>query len=335
MSGGMTTYNTDALRRGEVWASMLKEPLRDELMAEGYVNWITEFPDGDEFIIPSIGTMSAQDYVENTQVDYQPLDTGQFRFSITDYVSTGTYITKKALQDGFYMSQLESKFVPEMTRAIRERLESSILREGQPRTGNPANYQVASDPNVINGGAHRFVASTTVGGRQVLGPEDFAKAKYSLLKAHVPQRNLISLVDPATAFHLETSTQLVNVSNNPRWEGIVAEGINRDNVFIKNIYGFDVYTTDRLAMCGNDGRGDAETINGTATQDGATACLFFSADQAVLPFIGAWRQRPEVDSKFNMDYQREEHVTTARWGTKIYRPENLVSVLVDQDTVSF
>ena len=59
------------------------------------------------------------------------------------------------------------------------------------------------------------------------------------------------------------------------------------------------------------------------------ANLFFSADQSILPFIGAWRQMPTVDSEYNKDEQREEYVTTARYGVKLYRPENFVTVLTD------
>jgi hypothetical protein len=36
---------------------------------------------------------------------------------------------------------------------------------------------------------------------------------------------------------------------------------------------------------------------------------------------------PEVDTEYNKDFQRTEFVTTARYGVKLYRPENLVVVL--------
>jgi hypothetical protein len=62
--------------------------------------------------------------------------------------------------------------------------------------------------------------------------------------------------------------------------------------------------------------------------------LFFSASQDVLPFMGAWRQMPKVDGEYNKDRQREEFVTTARYGLKIYRPENLVTVLANPAAVS-
>jgi hypothetical protein len=38
---------------------------------------------------------------------------------------------------------------------------------------------------------------------------------------------------------------------------------------------------------------------------------------------------PNVDTEFNKDLQQDEFVTTCRYGIKIYRPENLVTVLSD------
>jgi hypothetical protein len=61
--------------------------------------------------------------------------------------------------------------------------------------------------------------------------------------------------------------------------------------------------------------------------------LFFSAAQDVVPFIGSMRQPPKVDSEYNKDLQREEYVTTMRYGMKLFRPENLVVVLSDTDQV--
>ena len=43
---GHTTANIDALIRSELWSNQLKDVLEDELMATGYVRWLTEFNDG-------------------------------------------------------------------------------------------------------------------------------------------------------------------------------------------------------------------------------------------------------------------------------------------------
>jgi hypothetical protein len=330
---GFNSANTDALIRGELWSNQLKDVLYDELMAEGLVRWMSDFPDGNQLTIPSIGQMEVNDYSEDQAIQYSAMDTGEFNFNINTYLSSATYITNKAKQDGFYMSELVSSFIPKQARAIKERLELDVLKEGQPKTGNPTGYQVAGATNAINGAAHRWVGSQTLNTKRVLGPEDFARALYSLKKANVPQNNLIAIVDPSSEFVLNTLTNLVNVSNNPRWEGIIADGIGQGMRFVKNIYGFDVYTSNYLPLCGQAQSGASETISTVASGANAVCNLFFSAASDVRPFVGAWRQMPKVESEYNKDFQREEHVTTARYGLKIFRPENLVTVLSDPSAV--
>lgn len=331
---GITTGNTDALIRSEIWSSQLKDVLQDELMANSYVRWLTDFNDGNQLTIPSLGTLDAHDYVEDQPVTYQAMDTGEFNFTINNYIHSGTYITNKAKQDMFYMNELVSSFVPKQARAIKERLEADILKEGQPKTGNPAGYQVAGNLNSINGAAHRWVGSDTVNSKKVIGVTDFARALHSLKKANVPQSNLIAIVDPSVEYLMNTQTNLVNFSNNPRWEGIVATGIGSEMRFVKNIFGFDVYTSNRLPKCGANQTGTSETINSVASGADAVCNLFFSANSDILPFIGAWRQMPNVDGEYNKDFQREEFVTTARYGVKIYRPENFITVLSDPSVVA-
>lgn len=311
---GMNSTNTEHLRRAEVWSGQLKDILEDELMAKGYVNWMSEFPDGDTFTVPSIGQAVVRNYAEGSSIQYDALATGEFQFSISEYLSSATYITNKAKQDGFYMNQLVAEFVPSQARAINEHVERSIL--------GLQSQQTASNENLINGAAHRFVASGT---NETMALADFAKALYALKKANVPDVNLIAIVDPSVEYAINTLTNIVSVSNNPRWEGVIESSMASGMRFLKNIYGFDVYTSNYLADAN-------ETIDGKTTAAGK-ANLFFSAAPGVLPFIGAWRQMPTVESEYNKDEQREEYVTTARYGVKLYRPENLVVVLSDTDQV--
>lgn len=311
-----TNVTADHLTRSEVWSRELKEVLEDDLMAMGYVRWLDEFPDGEQFNIPSIGQAIIRDYAEDAPIVLDAMDTGEFTFTITEYLSSGTYITDKAKQDMFYMNELVSSFIPKQRRAIDEHVERTIMAlQGQ---------QTAGNANVINSAEHRFVGT---GPSQAIDTSDFAKALYSLKKANVPQSNLIAIVDPSVEYTLNTLTNLVSVSDNPRWEGIIHDGIASGMRFVKNVYGFDVWTSNYL-----DG-GLTETINGATVSNTGVANMFFSADSDVLPFIGAWRQAPRVESKRNIDRQRDEYITTARYGVKLYRPENLVTVLSNADVV--
>ncbi len=316
----MTTGNSAVLTRSEVWSTQLKEILQDELNAQGWVNWLSEFPDGDQFTIPSVGEASVQDYVEDTDVTFAALDTGEFTFTISEYLSSGNYITEKARQDLFYSAQLEAKFLPAQARALAEKIETDVLALC---AGGASGGQTVDDDNDINGAEHRFVATGT---SETMAVADFAKALYGLKKANVPQSNLIAIVDPSVEYEINTLTNIVNVSNNPRWEGIVESGIANGMTFVKNIFGFDVFVSNYLTTAN-------ETIDSVTTAAGKANAFFSAASPDILPFMGAMRQMPKVDGGYNYKKQREEYVTTARYGLKVYRPENLVCVLSDTDQV--
>ena len=313
---GFATTNNEHLIRSNLWSSQIKEVLEDELIAMKYVDMVSDFPDGDTLNIPSIGQAEIQDYVEGQQVNYNAMDTGNFTFTIDQYKSSATYITEKMKQDSFYMSRLVSSFVPKQSRAIAKAMETRILEVGP-------DGQTASDLNTINGGDHRFVGTGT---NDVIAVTDFARAKYALQKANVPMTNLVAIVDPSVEFELSTQTQLTNISNNPRWEGIVRDGMSTGMKFIMNVYGFDVWVSQNLKS------GMSETIDANSVTNGV-ANLFFSAASDIVPFVGQLRQPPKVDSEFNKDFQREEFITTSRYGFKLFRPENLVTVITDSSTV--
>lgn len=314
---GFTASNNEHLIRSNLWSSQIKEVLLDELFATKYVDMITDFPDGDTLNIPSIGQAEVIDYDEGQAVRYTAMDTGNFTFTINKYKSSATYITNKMKQDSFYMSRLVSSFVPKQHRAIAKAMEVDVLNLGYAG-------QTASDVNAINGADHRWVAAGT---NNVMIPADFAKAKYALQKANVPMTNLIAIVDPSVEYALSTLTNLVSVTNNPRWEGIIRDGISTGMKFLVNVYGFDVYVSQNLPS------GKTETIDGRTVTSVGVANYFFSAAPDVLPFVGNVRQPPKVDSEYNKDLQREEYVTTCRYGYKLYRPENLVTVLSATDQV--
>lgn len=335
---GIQTGNTSDLRRASLYSTSLKKVLYDDTMiGQRFVEWMSpgEFPDGDTFYIPSVGELDAYDYTENEPIQYQALDTGMYPFTINEYKQSGIFITKKAKQDSFWLSRVESQFVPMQSRAIMRVLEADIFKEGQPKTGGDGNYQTVANANTIMGQAHRWVASDTINsGVRCLAPEDFARAHLALTKANVPLRNLTAIVPPEMAYVMNTQANLINFSQpHPQWESIISSGISSDMKFVKNLFGFDVYMSNYLPLCGADQTGVSETIGGIASGTNAKACVFFSAEASVLPYIGAWRQSPEVDIEYNKDLQRDEYLTTCRYGLKCQRPENLVSVLVGTSVV--
>lgn len=314
---GFSTTSNDHLIRSNLWSADLKEVLEDELIGTKYVKMITDFPDGDTFNIPSIGQAEVFDYQENQGIKYAAMDTGNFTFTVNKYKQSGVWITEKMKQDSYVMGELVASFVPKQRRAIMKAMEADILAIGP-------DGQTSANANTINGASHRMIGGGT---GESIAISDFAKAKYALAKANVPMTDLVAIVDPSLEYTLSTLTNLVNVSNNPRWEGIIRDGYSTGMKFINNIYGFDVYVSQNLKV-----NTASETI-GSLTAAAGVNNLFFSATADVLPFVGLIRQPPKVDSKYNMDYQREEYATTCRYGFKLFRPENLVVVVTDTDIV--
>ena len=317
---GMTTA-TSFLTRSDVWGQELKELLRDEMQAQRYVRLLEGFPDGDTFHIPTIGATTVRDYVEDNAVTYDPLATADFTFTVDKYLASSTYITKKAEQDLFYANELMSRFVPEQERAILEHFESTTF--AAPEVG-----VVGNSAEAIDGIAHRIAG----GASGHIELEDFAFARYALKKSNVPDQAMVAIVDPSVEFKLNTLSNLVNVSNNPKFEGIVSAGIATGMRFVANVYGFDVYTSNYLADADDSAllERDGSTADNFSTNNGKVN-LFFSANAVANPFVGAWRQMPEVDYEYNKDKQRHEYVTTARYGVKLYRPEGIVRVITKTD----
>lgn len=308
------------LTQAEIWTDQLKEVFLPDLMAMKYVDWINTFPNGDQINIPSVGQGTVSDYAEDEPIEFHNLDTGEFTFTITEYLQSGNYITKKAKQDSFYGDRLEAMFVPSQRRAIEERVEEDIFElELQQTQGNA---------NTINGAAHRFIGGATVNSNTAIALTDFFKAKYALDKAHVPAMGRVAIVDPSVEFTLNTLTNLTSLTNqNATYDRIVAEGFATGMQWSGyRIAGFDVWISNFL----NDTADLSVVTTGTGV---GKANMFFSTAPMAVPFIGAWRQMPEVDAEYNMSRQRFEYATTARYGIKLYRPENLVVVPTSTNVV--
>ncbi len=327
---GLVTGNSSLITRQELWSAQLKELLRDELDAQRWVDWLSEFPDGTTFTMPSVGDAVTQEIVEDIAVTYQSLDQGEFQFVIDRYIGSAHSISKKNLLDSFYAQRVLGSFVEKEHRAIMEVLESDVLRAVGPNASQGG--QTVSVHNGVNGYDHRYIGTGT---GDTMAPEDFAYAKLALKKANVPMTQLVAIVDPNTAYTLETTSNIVNLSNNPMWEGIITTGLTTGMRFVRNVFGFDVYESNYLDSAGS-GATTTETVTSVghhsdnlAVANAGVQNIFFSAEPSVLPIVGAIRQMPEVHAEYNKDIPREEVVTTAYWGLKLNRPENLVVCITD------
>ena len=321
MASGFTVATNEHLIRSNVWSRQLKELLLDDLMALKFVRILQDFPDGTTLNIPSIGEAETADFAEGQAIKYNKMDTGNFVFSFDQYKYSANSISAKFKRDSYYASDVIAAFIPRQHRALMEAVETRILSRANAG-------QTTNDANLINDAAHRMIGTGT---NFTLGLKDFAKAYYALQKAAVPMVNLVAIVDPSTAYTIQTNTNVTNLlSPMPMWEDVVKSGIVTGMKFRFNLYGFDVYVSNYLPLTG------AQTITiGPTPATTSVANLFFSAAPGdTCPLVGGFRQMPTVFSEFNKDLQQEEYVTIAEYGFKLYRPENMVIVVTDTNQIT-
>ena len=309
---GFQDSNTQFLIRTQLWSRQIKELLLDELNAMKFVRIISDFPDGYTLNIPSIGEAETADFTEGQAIKYNALDTGNFTFSFDQYKYSAHAISEKFKRDSYYSTDVIAAFVPRQHRALMEAVETRIL--AQANAG-----QTAASTNIINLADHRWVGT---GLNQGLSLQDLARAHYALTKANVPLVNLVGIIDPSVAYTIQTQTNLVNLlSPMPMWENVVKDGAMTGFKFRFNIYGFDLYVSNYLPPIAS------ETISSVALTSGVANFFFSAAPGDTLPWVGAFRQMPTVYSEFNKDLQQEEYLTIAEYGFKLYRPENMVTIL--------
>jgi hypothetical protein len=318
MAGFMDSNNQNLVRTN-VWSRQLKELLLDDLNAMKFVRILSDFPDGYTINIPSIGAAEQADFVEGQSVKYNAMDTGNFTFSFDQYKYSANAISEKFKRDSFYAQDVIAAFVPRQHRVLMEGVEANIFSKAN-------SGQTSGNKNVINSMDHRYVATGT---SQTLAFADLAYAKESLFKANVPLVNLVAVVDPSVAYTIETQTNMVNLlSPMPMWGDIVKDGLQTGFKFRFNIFGFDFYVSNYLPAIASETIGSGSVSTGVAN-------MFFSAQMGdVCPWIGAFRQMPTVQSKFNMDLQQTEYLTITEYGFKLYRPENMVIILTAKTSVT-
>lgn len=311
------TSNQAPLIKGQLYSETMLMMINDGFLPEGLHRDVSDFTDGDQINIPVMGETVLRDYVEDTDVEFDAVDTGQISLTITDYVSSASYVTDKLKQDGYKAAELEASIPGEHLRVIKERYESDMLSQ--------VNKQTLSDPNTINGFAHRWVANSgsTTG---VIDLEDIAYAKLSFDKANVPDEGRIFLIDPITEMALNTKIGANAYSDNPSFEGLVETGFARGKRFVRNIFGFDIWVTNRLPKV-------TETINGgphdssQSVTNGVVNQFLCVMDDQHTPYMGAWRQMPMTEGERNVKRKRDEYSTTARWGFGLQRSETVIGLL--------
>lgn len=315
--------NSTAFIEAEQYSNFILSNMHDGMLPEGFYRNVSDFPSGSTLNIKVVGAATIRDQEENQPIQYDPIDTSTVTLTITDYVGDGWYINDVLRQDGAQIEALHAARGKESTRALQEHFESRFLQ-----ACNDA--QTANAANAVNGISHRITADGTA---RIITMEDIAHMKLAFDKANVSAGGRIAIVDPVVEATLNTLTNIVNVSNNPMFEGIVNEGFARDHKFVRNIFGFDIYTSNRLDEVGVEAAAVDRSGNTTATVAGDKANVFMSVlDDSTKPIMGAWRQMPSVEGERNKDLARDEYVTRSRFGFGAQRTESL-GVIMTNPTV--
>lgn len=316
------TTNTTAFIEAQQYSQFILANLRDGLLPGVFYRDVSDFPNGTTLNIKVVGAATVQDVEEDKALTYNPIDTATITLAITDYVGDAWYVSDVLRQDGAQIEQLMAMRAMESTRALQEDFETRFLRAA----GITA--QTAANANRINGFDHRWVADAGNDNSYKMGLQDFIDMKLAFDKANVPQAGRIALVDPvveATLNKLASTT--ISVDRNPTFQGILQEGFVRDHKFMFNLFGWDIWTSNRLPRLTA-----AETITHNTVSDtapvGAVANIFMNVlDDSTKPIMGCWRQAPKVEGERNKDLARDEFVTRARFGFGRQRPESLGVVL--------
>jgi len=317
------TSNTTAFIEAQQYSQFILENLHDYLLPEGMWRDVTDFGSGTTLNIKTVGTVTIQDAAEDTPLNYSPIDTGTITLSITDYVGDGWKVSDDLREDGSQVDTLMAMRAMESTRALGEHHETRFL--------NVANTaQTAANLNLVNSRPHRWVAGGSGGTTRTVTLSDFISMKLAFDKANAPASGRIAIVDPVVEATLNSLTNIVNVSNNPMFEGMVTEGFARDHKFVRNIFGWDIYTSNFLPTLTA-----AEAINASSYslandtgEIGDKANVFMCvADDSCKPIMHAWRRAPKTEGWRDNEERADKYQVTSRYGLGAQRVDTLGVIL--------
>lgn len=315
--------NTAAFIEAQQYSQFVLDNLHDFLLPEGMYRDVSDFGNGTTLNIKQVGTVTIQDAAEDTPLVFNPIDTGNITLSITDYIADAWRVSDDLKEDGSQIDTLMSMRALESTRALGTQHESRFCS-----VANLA--QTNANVNLINGRPHRWIAGGAGITTRIMSMSDFIAMKVAFDKANVPQNGRIAIVDALVEGSINSLTNLVNVSNNPMFDGIVTEGFAQSHKFIKNIFGWDIYTSNMLPV-----KTATEAINAsgyglsnTTAAAGDVSNLFMCiADDTTKPIMHAWRRQPAVEGWRDPDVRGNKFQVTSRFGFGAQRVDTLGVIL--------
>ena len=322
------TSNTTAFIEAQQYSQFILENLQDYLLPEGMWRDVTDFGSGTTLNIKTVGTVTLQDAAEDTPLNFSPIDTGNLTLAITDYIGDAWKVSDDLREDGSQVDTLMAMRAMESTRALGENHETKFLA-----AANSAH--TAANANVVNGRPHSWVAGGSGGTSRNITLDDIIAMKLAFDKANVPSGGRIAIVDPVVEATLNSLQNLVNVSNNPMFEGIVTEGFARDHKFVRNIFGFDIYTSNFLpSLTAQEAiDGSSYGLANDTGEVGDKANVFMCvADDSCKPIMHAWRRAPKTEGWRDQEERADKYQVTSRFGFGAQRVDTLGVILTDEAT---
>lgn len=303
------TTNTRAFIEAEQYSNFILMNLHDGLLPDTFYRDVADFMHGDTLHIKTIGTVTLQEAEENVPLVYNPIESGEITFSITEYIGDAWYVTDDLREDGSQIEQLLAARGVEHTRAIQERFETDYLATAA------SVYAAASTGLPVNGFPHFIVSAET---NNVFSLDHLIDLRLAFDKANVPAAGRIFIVDPVVE---ATLNKLVSITNDVTQfaKDILERGLASGQRFISNWYNWDIMTSNRLYVgAANDGT----TSLGSAVFNIGMCIL----DDQTKPLMGAWRRQPSVEGGRNWNLRRDEFVDSARYGFGLQRIDTLACV---------
>ena len=325
---GKLASTSQAFVEAQVYSQFILDNLPDVLLPEGFYRDVSDFGSGTTLNIKTVGTVTLQDAAEDVPLVYNPIDTGNITLSITDYVGDAWRVSDDLREDGAQIDALMGMRSMESTRAFGENHESRFLAV--------ANLgQTDANVNLINGRPHRWIAGGSGSTTRIMTISDFIAMKLAFDKANAPASGRIAIVDPIVEATLNSLTNLVNVSNNPMFEGLVTSGFAQTHKFVRNIFGWDVYTSNFLPS-----KTATEALNAssyglanTTAQVGDKANIFMCvADDSCKPVMHAWRRMPRTEGWRDEETRSDKFQVTSRFGLGVQRLDTLGVIFTDEAT---
>lgn len=309
------TQNTASLIEQEVYSRILLESFEDNILGMGLFNDMTSmFPHGDTFNVNQIGQITLQDYSENSPIGLSAIDTSRIQLTVDTAKADGFSVSDNFREDSpDGGSMLVASRSRQDAYAFQKQFESDLYAACN-------DVQTAGDTNSIGGYAHRVALAAAATAQDVVNA--IADIKLAFNKANVPQQGRILIVDSTVTNKLEKlGTGAVIVADSPRFEGLLETGFSRENKFVRNIHGFDVYESNLLPTVAS------ETVDGVAVTNGFVNIAMCVADDDAKPVMGVIRRKPTVKYKRNEPMTQDEYYASMRYGFATYRPESVYCLL--------